>query len=58
MEEGCLEHIMYHTRIKIGLGKVLDERGKREVVKWMRKVKRLREVHRREIKRVRECECG
>jgi len=33
MEEGCIEHIMSHTRIKIGLGEVLDERGKSEVVK-------------------------
>jgi len=28
MEEGHIEHIMSHTRIKIGLGEVLDERGK------------------------------
>jgi len=50
MEEGRIEHIMSHTRIKIGLGEVLDEKeGKEEVVRWMREVKRLREVHRREI---------
>jgi len=49
---------MSHTRIKIGLGEVLDEKGKEEVVRWMREIKRLREVHRREIKSVRECECG
>jgi len=48
MQEGRIEHIMSHTRIKIGLGEVLDERGK-GVVTWMREVKRLREVHRREI---------
>jgi len=57
MEEGRIEHIMSYTRIKIGLCEVLDERGKGEVVKWMREVKRLREVHRREIESVRECEC-
>jgi len=33
VEEGYIEHIMSHTRIKIGLREVLDERGKREVVK-------------------------
>jgi len=57
MEEGCIEHIMSHTRLKIGLGEVLDERGKGEVVKWMREIKRLREIHRREIERVKECKC-
>jgi len=56
VEEEFIEHIMSHTRIKIGLGEVLDERGKGEVVKWMKEVKRLREVHRREIERVREYE--
>jgi len=45
-------------RIKIGVGAVLDERGKGEVLKWMREGKRLREVHRRGIERVRECEYG
>jgi len=40
MEEGCAEQIMSHTRIKIGLGK--DERGKGEIMKWMREVKKLR----------------
>jgi len=49
---------MSYTRIKIGISEVLDERGKGEVVKWMKEVKRLREVHRRYIERVRECECG
>jgi len=58
MEEGRIEHTMSHTRIKIGLGEVLDEKGKEEVVRWMREVKRLREIHRREIESVRECECG
>jgi len=58
MEEGRIEHIMSHTRIKISLGEVLDEKWKEEVVRWMREVKRLREVHRREIESVRECECG
>jgi len=58
VEEGCIEHIMSYTRIKIEIGEVLDERGKGEVVKWMKEVKRLREVHRRGIERVRECECG
>jgi len=57
MEERRIEHIMSHTRIKIGLGEILDEKGKGEVVRWMREVKRLREVHRREIESVRECEC-
>jgi len=47
VKEGCIEHIMFHTRIKIGLSEVLDEKGKGEVVKWMREVKRLREIHRR-----------
>jgi len=46
---------MSHTRIKTGLGEVLDERGKGEVVKWMREVKKLREILRRVIERVREC---
>jgi len=58
VEEGCIEHIMSHTRMKIGLDKVLDERTKGEVVKWMREVKKLREIHRKRIERVREYECG
>jgi len=33
VEEGCIEHIMSLTRIKIELGKDLDERVKGEVVK-------------------------
>jgi len=33
IEEGCVERIMSHTRIKIGLGEILDERRKGEVVK-------------------------
>jgi len=37
VEEGCIEHIMSHTRIKIELSEVLDKREKGEVVKWMRK---------------------
>jgi len=49
---------MSHIRIKIGLGEVLDERGKEEVVKWMKEVKRLKEAHKRWIGRVKECECG
>jgi len=49
---------MSHTRIKIGVGTVLDERGKGEVLKWMREVKKLREIHTRGIERVRECECA
>jgi len=28
VEEGCIEHIMSYTRIRIGMGEVLDERGK------------------------------
>jgi len=44
VEEGCIEHIMSNTRIRIG--KVLNKRGKEEVMKWMQEVKRLREVHR------------
>jgi len=55
VEEGYIEHIMSHMRIKIGLDEVLDERGKGEVVKWMKKVKRLAKVYRREIERIREC---
>jgi len=43
MEEGYIEHIISHTRLKIVLRESLDERGKEEVVKWMKKVKRLRE---------------
>jgi len=39
VKEGCIEHIMFHTRIKIWLGKILDERGKGKVVKWMREFK-------------------
>jgi len=56
VKEGCIEHIMSHTRIKIGVGAVLDERGKGDVVKWMKEVRKLREIHRRGIERVRECE--
>jgi len=33
VEKGCIERIMSHTRIKIGIGKVLVERGRGEVVK-------------------------
>jgi len=33
VEEGCVEHIMSHMRIKIGLDEVLDERKKGEIVK-------------------------
>jgi len=50
--EGYIEHVASHMRIKIRLGEVLDERGKEEIVKWMREVKRLREAHRRGIKKV------
>jgi len=46
VEEECIEHIMFHTRIKIWLGEILDERGKREVVKWMREIKKLGEIGR------------
>jgi len=52
MEERPIEYIMSHTRIKIRLGEVLDEKGKEEVVRWMREVKRLREERNRECKRV------
>jgi len=58
VEEGCIERIMSYTRIRIEIGKILDERGKGEVVKWMKEIKRLREVHRTGIERVRECERG
>jgi len=58
VKEGCIEHIISHTRIKIRIGAFLDERGKREVLKWMREVKKLTKIHRRGIERVRECECG
>jgi len=47
VEKGCIEHIMTHTRIKIGV-----------ILKWIREVKKLREIHRRGTERVRECECG
>jgi len=40
------------------LGEALDERGKWELMKWMREVKKLRNIHRRGIERVRECECS
>jgi len=53
VEEGCIEHIMSHTTIKIGLDEVLYERGKGEVVKWMKEVNRLRKVRRRGIESVR-----
>jgi len=33
VEEGCIEHIMSHTRIKIGLDEVLVERGNGEIMK-------------------------
>jgi len=46
VEEGCIEHVMIHTKIKIGVGAVLDERGKEEVLKWMRKVKKERYIGR------------
>jgi len=47
VEERCIEHIMFHTRIKIEVGAVLDERGKGEVLKWMREVRKLREIYRK-----------
>jgi len=49
---------MFHTRIKIGLGEISDERGKGEVVKWMREVKKLREIYRKGIESGKGCECG
>jgi len=54
VEEGCIEYIMSHTRIKIEVGAVLHEREKREVIKWMREVKKLREIHRKGIEGMRE----
>jgi len=33
-----------YTRIRIGIGEILDEREKGEVVKWMKEVKRLRYI--------------
>jgi len=33
VEKGCIEHIISHTRIKIGIDEVLDEREKGVVVK-------------------------
>jgi len=51
VEEGCIEHMSHTTRIKIEVDKVLDERGKRQVVKWMR------EIHRRGIESVVERNC-
>jgi len=44
VEVGCLKHIMSHTRIKIRLGEVLDERGKGYIVKWMREVNKWRDI--------------
>jgi len=54
VQEGCLEYIMTHTRIKIRIGVVLDEKEKEEVLKWMREVKKLREIYRNGVERVRE----
>jgi len=47
MEEGRIEHIMFHTRIKLGVGEVSDKSGKGEIVKWMREVEKLREINRK-----------
>jgi len=47
-----------HTRNKIGVSAVINERRKEEALRWMREVKKLREVHRRGIESVRESECG
>jgi len=58
VEGGLKEHIMTNTRIKIRIGAVLEEREMGEILKWMRVVKKLREIHRRGIKSVREYECG
>jgi len=46
VEEGCIEYIISHMRINIRIGAVLDERGKGKVLKWMREVRKLREIHR------------
>jgi len=51
VEEGHIEHILIHMRNRIGIGTVLDERGRGESLKWMRKVKKLKGIHRS----VREC---
>jgi len=45
-------YILIHTRNKIKIDTVIDERGKAEVLKWMREVKKLREAHRRGIETV------
>jgi len=45
MEKGPIEHILTHTKIKIKVDAVLDETGKGEALRWMKEVKKLREVH-------------
>jgi len=35
---------MSYTRIKMGLGEVLDKRGKAEIVKWMREIKKRKDT--------------
>jgi len=51
VEEGCIEH-MTHMRNKIGVGAVINERGKGKALRWMREVKKLKKVYRRGIESV------
>jgi len=57
LEKGYIEHILIHTRNKIGVNVVVSERERREAVRWMREIKKLRKIHRRGIESVRVCEC-
>jgi len=34
--EECIEHILTNTKNRIGVNAVVDERGRREVVRWMK----------------------
>jgi len=38
---------MTHIRIKIGVDAFLDEREKGEVLKWIKEVRKFKEIHRR-----------
>jgi len=53
-----IEHVMIHMRIKIGVGAILDERRKGEVLKWMRDVKKQKKIHSSGIEVVGGCECS
>jgi len=55
LEEGCIKHILTHTRNRIGINAVVDERGRGKAMRWMRGVTKLRKGG---IESVRKCECG